>query len=61
MRFIKEKDPSLIDSQGRVLLGTFDSRLPISFEQPATRLFIRNAIRYALIRDDFRRLKMVEG
>lgn len=57
IRFIQTQEPSLIDQQGRVFLGSFDANAPISFEQPETRLFIRNVIRYAVVRDQFRRLK----
>ncbi|MDP2842177.1 MAG: hypothetical protein Q8O06_00880, partial [Acetobacterium sp.] len=57
IRFIQTQEPSLIDQQGRVLLGSFDAKAPISFEQPETRQFIRNVIRYALVRDQFRRFK----
>lgn len=57
IQFIKDREPSLINKQGRVLLGTFDSKRPISFDQAETRSFIRNIIRYALVRDEFRRYK----
>lgn len=55
--YIKRNAPELVNSQGRIVLGTFDCSKEIIFEQLATKSFIINTIKYALLRDDFRKMK----
>ncbi|MDU2065038.1 MAG: type I restriction enzyme HsdR N-terminal domain-containing protein [Sporomusaceae bacterium] len=56
--FIRMYSPDLLDDQGRVFLGEFDNSKEISWEQPQTKEFIGRIMRYALIRDKFRKFKM---
>ncbi|MBI2831680.1 MAG: type I restriction enzyme HsdR N-terminal domain-containing protein [Chloroflexi bacterium] len=60
LNFVEQTTPDLvkIDSSGkRVELGALDGSQWISWEQEATREFVANLIRYALLRDEFRREK----
>jgi len=58
IEFIKIHSPDLLDaSSSRVILGSFDDTKEISWEQSETKKFIGRLIKYALIRDSFRRFK----
>lgn len=56
MDYIQNKDSSLIDSSGRIQLGTFDCRKEISWNQNSTKSFIKNLIKYAILRDELRQI-----
>lgn len=56
IKFVKERAPELIDSSDNVLLGTFDINSEIIWNQLQTRTFIQNIIKYALIRDEYRKI-----
>lgn len=53
--FIREKAPELINGD-RITLGRFSKSVEINWEQKNTRSFFSNLIKYALIRDDIRRI-----
>ena len=56
--FIKSYAPELLDCHGRVLLGTFDDSKEISWNQIETKKFIGRLLKYAIVRDAFRKVKM---
>lgn len=55
--FITTHAPDLIDRQNRIILGRLDNSELLTWQQPAIKKFITNLIRYALLRDEFRRSK----
>lgn len=55
--YIKSQDLSMVDSEGRVILGSFDCSKEIRWNQQSTKHFIKNLIKYAILRDEFRRIK----
>lgn len=55
--YIKNCNLSMIDSEGRVVLGSFDCNKEICWNQQNTKDFIGNLIKYAILRDEFRRIK----
>jgi hypothetical protein len=57
IKYIKQNAPGLLDEQEKVFLGKFDNTHEISWEQEETVKFIGRTIKYALIRDEFRRTK----
>lgn len=42
---------------GKIILGTFDCSKEIQWSQDTTKHFIKNLIKYAILRDEFRRFK----
>ena len=61
IEFVQQKNPSLVSKSGEIILGTFDTSKEIKFDQASTKEFIRNLIHYALIRDEFRKMKQMSG
>jgi len=57
LQYIKQHTPELLDEQGKIFLGKFSNSQEISWKQEETIEFIGRAIKYALVRDDFRRMK----
>jgi hypothetical protein len=57
VEFVAEHAPDLIDEEGRIMLGQLNNEQLFTWEQAATKTFVTNLIRYALLRDDFRRYK----
>jgi hypothetical protein len=55
--FVAEHAPDLVDAQERIVLGHLNEASLLTWEQPACVAFVVNLIRYALLRDDFRRMK----
>ena len=55
--YIKVHDPELLNDDNTVKLGTFDISKQIKWTQKETRNFVERLIRYALIRDRFRKYK----
>lgn len=55
--YIKRQDLSIADSDGNIILGTFDCSKEIKWSQNNTKQFIKNLIKYAILRDEFRRMK----
>lgn len=55
IEYISIHQPDLLDVDGRVLLGTLDHSRELSFSQHETREFIGRLIKYAIIRDRFRK------
>ena len=54
MDFVKLHEPDLVNPQNKVILGTFDCSKSIEWNLGETKLFIRNIVKYALVRDKFR-------
>ncbi|MFU0824066.1 type I restriction enzyme HsdR N-terminal domain-containing protein [Clostridium sp.] len=57
IEFVQKQDPSLVDSSGKIIIGTLDCSEEINWKQKSTKEFIKNLIKYALVRDEFRRMK----
>jgi hypothetical protein len=57
LNFIREKEPTLLDTEGKVYVGEFNLQEEITGNQEQTKVFISRAIRYALLRDEFRKLR----
>ena len=55
--YITEHAPDMVDRHSRIILGQLSNEEPITWQQPATKKLVTNLIRYALLRDDFRRMK----
>lgn len=55
--YILEHAPDMVDRHSRIVLGQLDNEELITWQQPAAKKFLTNLIRYALLRDDFRRMK----
>ena len=55
--FIRRTSPELLNGKGEVFLGTFDNSRAISWSQKTTVDFIGRLIKYALVRDQFRKYK----
>lgn len=54
--YILTQDETLIDSNGKVILGTFYDEQEIWWNQQNTKNFIKNLIKYTLLRDEYRRI-----
>jgi hypothetical protein len=59
--FVVEHAPDLVDKENRIVLGNLDNAEWITWHQPNTKQFVKNLIRYALLRDAFRRMKNSKG
>lgn len=59
--FVAEHAPDLVAKDGRIVLGKLDNTEWLTWQQPATKRFVTNLIRYALLRDAFRRMKNSEA
>jgi hypothetical protein len=57
INFFKLHEPKLLDSDNFVQLGAFDMSKQITWAQIETKNFIEKLIRYALVRDQFRKYK----
>lgn len=55
--FVAEHAPDLVNKENKIVLGKLENSEWITWEQPNTRQFVKNLIRYALLRDAFRRTK----
>lgn len=55
--YIAEHAPDMVDRHGRIILGQLANDEPITWQQPQVKKFLTALIRYALLRDDFRRMK----
>ncbi|MDM0493092.1 hypothetical protein QTH32_01735 [Clostridium perfringens] len=53
--YIKSIDPTMVINE-RIILGSFDYSKEINWNQQSTKDFIINTIKYAVLRDEFRRL-----
>lgn len=53
--YIKSVDPTMVINE-RIILGSFDCSKEINWNQQSTKDFIINTIKYAVLRDEFRRL-----
>lgn len=58
--YIKSQEPLMVNSEGRIVLGTFDGSKEILWSQKNVKQFIKNIIKYAILRDEFRRIKQSE-
>jgi len=56
INYIKNEDPKMIDSSGNIILGTFDCEREIQWDNN-TQFFIMNLIKYAILRDKYRKEK----
>lgn len=57
INFIKVHEPKLLNDDDTVKLGTFDTSKQITWSQVEAKDFIERLIRYALVRDEFRKYK----
>lgn len=57
IEFIRNKEPGMVLPNGKIILGTFDCSKEIQWSQDTTKQFIKNLIKYAILRDEFRRFK----
>lgn len=57
INFVKANEPKLLNSDNTIQLGTFDTSKQITWAQNETKSFIEKLIRYALVRDEFRKYK----
>ena len=57
IEFIRNKEPGMVLPNGKIILGTFDCSKEIQWSQDTTKHFIKNLIKYAILRDEFRRFK----
>lgn len=55
--YIRNKNPSMINQNGTITLGTFDGDKEIVWSCDSSKQFIKNLIKYAVLRDEFRRIK----
>ncbi|QIX62732.1 type I restriction enzyme HsdR N-terminal domain-containing protein [Hymenobacter sp. BT18] len=55
--FVATHAPDLVDEEGYIILGQLNNKQLLTWKQAASKAFITNLIRYALLRDDFRRYK----
>ena len=55
--YIKSKDQSIVDGYGNIILGTFDCSKEIHWSQNSTKRFIKNIMKYSILRDEYRRIK----
>lgn len=55
--YIRSQEPTMVTSDGVIILGTFDCNKEILWSQDNTKQFIKNLIKYAILRDEFRRMK----
>ncbi|MEN6462417.1 MAG: type I restriction enzyme HsdR N-terminal domain-containing protein [Syntrophomonas sp.] len=55
VKFIKSKAPELVDHNGNIILGNLDNTTEINWSQRNTKAFMANLIKYALLRDDYRK------
>jgi hypothetical protein len=55
--FIREREPSIIDENGRIQLGWFNCNDEIRWSQENAKKFLANLIKYAILRDLFRKSK----
>lgn len=55
--FIRRTAPELLNGRDEIFLGTFDNSRAISWSQKTTVDFIGRLIKYALVRDQFRKYK----
>ncbi len=57
LNFIRKMEPDLIGPDGNIFLGSFDNSQEISWNQASTKEFVGRLIKYALVRDKFRKYK----
>lgn len=57
IEYIREKCPELIYKDDKIFLGTFDNSIEFNWEQDNVIDFIGRLIKYALLRDEFRKFK----
>lgn len=57
LNFIRKTAPDLIGPDGNIFLGSFDNLQEISWNQASTKEFVGRLIKYALVRDQFRKYK----
>lgn len=55
--YVSGQEPTMVNSDGVIILGTFDCNKEILWSQDNTKQFIKNLIKYAILRDEFRRMK----
>lgn len=55
--YIRTEGPSMITSDGKIVLGTFDCSKEILWSQDNTKEFIKNIINYSMLRDKFRKTR----
>lgn len=55
IEFIENKSPELV-YESKIILGKFKKNVEISWEQTNTKEFIYNLIKYALLRDEYRKI-----
>lgn len=56
INFIKEHEPDLLDDNDKVYLGKFKNTENLNFSQPDMQFFLERVVRYALVRDKFRKM-----
>ncbi|GAB3857082.1 hypothetical protein GCM10028822_30220 [Hymenobacter terrigena] len=57
VEYIAAHAPGMVDRHGRIILGQLANDEPITWQQPEVKKLLTALIRYALLRDDFRRMK----
>lgn len=57
IEYIRSKEPTMVLPSGNIILGTFDCGKEIKWSQDNTKQFIKNLIKYAILRDEFRKMK----
>lgn len=57
LEFIRDHEPEMVLPDGKIILGSFDCSKEIHWNQDNTKHFIKNLIKYAILRDEFRRSK----
>lgn len=55
--YIKNVDSSMVNNEDKIIIGSLDCSKEINWNQESTKDFIINIIKYAILRDEFRRLR----
>lgn len=55
--FIKNREPQLVSTDDKIILGNFNRNVEINWDQENTRRFFTNLLKYSLLRDEIRTIK----
>ena len=58
IEFIRSREPALVNSNNAIVLGKIFRNKHLLWEQEETRKFFSNLIRYALLRDEYRAIRL---
>lgn len=55
IQFMKQRAPELVNEDNQIILGILDYSREFKWKYRDVKLFVANLIKYAILRDDFRK------